>query len=37
MKVIKDIVNKLKKRVVILKDGRLVKDEEKGKYDNEAI
>lgn len=33
----KDIVNKLKKRVIILKDGRLVKDEEKGKYDNEAI
>ncbi len=33
----KDIVNKLKKRVVILKDGRLVKDVEKGIYDDEAI
>lgn len=33
----KDIVNRLKKRVITLKDGRLVKDEEKGKYDNEAI
>jgi len=33
----KDIVNKMQKRVIILKDGRLVKDEEKGRYDNEAI
>lgn len=33
----KDIVNKMKKRVLVLKDGRLVRDYEKGKYDNEAI
>ena len=33
----KDIVNKMKKRVITLKDGRLVSDEEKGKYKNEAI
>ena len=33
----KDIVNKMKKRVLVIKDGRLVKDYEKGKYDNEAI
>lgn len=33
----KDIVNKMKKRVLVLKDGRLIKDYEKGKYDNEAI
>lgn len=33
----KEIVNKMKKRVLVLKDGRLVKDYEKGKYDNEAI
>lgn len=33
----KDIVNKLKKRVITLKEGRLVSDCEKGKYDNEAI
>ena len=33
----KDIVNKMKKRVIVLKDGRLVKDYEKGKYDNEAV
>ncbi len=33
----KDIVNKLKKRVITLKDGRLINDCEKGKYDNEAI
>lgn len=33
----KDIVNKLKKRVITLKDGRLVSDCEKGKYNNEAI
>ena len=33
----KDIVNKMKKRVVTLKDGRLVSDVEKGKYNNEAI
>ena len=33
----KDIVNKMNRRVVILKEGRLVKDEEKGGYDDEAI
>ena len=33
----KEIVNTMKKRVVILKEGRLVKDMEKGVYDNEAI
>lgn len=33
----KEIVNKMKKRVIVLKDGRLIKDYEKGKYDNEAI
>ena len=33
----KEIVNKLKKRVLVLKDGRLVRDYEKGKYDNEAV
>jgi len=33
----KEIVNKMKKRVLVLKDGRLVKDYEKGKYDDEAI
>lgn len=33
----KEIVNTMKKRVVILKEGRLVKDVEKGVYDNEAI
>ena len=33
----KDIVNRMKKRVVTLKDGRLVSDKEKGKYNNEAI
>ncbi len=33
----KEIVNKMKKRVVILKEGRLVKDVEKGVYDDEAI
>ena len=33
----KDIVNKMKKRVITLKDGRLISDEEKGKYHNEAI
>ena len=33
----KDIVNKMRKRVITLKDGRLVSDEEKGKYNNEAI
>lgn len=33
----KDIVNKMKKRVITLKDGRLVSDQEKGKYNNEAI
>ena len=33
----KEIVNKMKKRVVTLKDGRLISDEQKGKYHNEAI
>ena len=33
----KEIVNKLKKRVLVLKDGRLVRDYEKGKYDTEAV
>lgn len=33
----REIVNKMKKRVLILKEGRLVKDYEKGKYDDEAI
>ena len=33
----KDIVNRMKKRVITLKDGRLVSDEEKGKYNHEAI
>jgi cell division transport system ATP-binding protein len=33
----KEIVNKFKKRVVAIKDGRIVKDYEEGKYDNEAI
>lgn len=32
-----DIVNSLKKRVVVIKDGRVVKDYEEGEYDNEAI
>lgn len=33
----RDIVNKFKKRVVTLKEGRLVKDYEEGEYDDEAI
>ena len=33
----REIVNKMKKRVLVLKDGRLVKDYEKGKYDDEII
>lgn len=33
----KDIVNKMKKRVVVLKDGRLVGDYKKGKYEHEDI
>lgn len=28
----KDVVNKLKKRVVVMKEGRIIKDEEKGTY-----
>jgi cell division transport system ATP-binding protein len=28
----RDIVNKMKKRVIALEDGRLVRDEEKGGY-----
>ena len=31
----KDIVNRLKKRVVTIKDGVITSDKEKGKYDNE--
>ena len=31
------IVNKMKKQVLILKDGHLVNFKEKGTYDNEAI
>ena len=33
----KDIVNKFKKRVIAIKQGRIVKDYDEGKYDNEAI
>ncbi|MBE6147665.1 MAG: cell division ATP-binding protein FtsE [Firmicutes bacterium] len=33
----KDIVNKMEKRVIILKEGRLVKDLEKGRYEDESI
>ena len=33
----KDMVNKFKKRVVALKEGRIVKDSEEGEYDNEII
>lgn len=33
----RDIVNKMKKRVVALKDGRLVKDYEEGEYDNAIL
>ena len=33
----REIVNKMKKRVLVLKEGRLVKDYEKGNYDDEAI
>ena len=33
----KEIVNKFKKRVIAIKEGRIAKDYEEGKYDNEAI
>ncbi len=33
----REIVNEMKKHVVALKDGRLVKDYEKGTYDNEIV
>lgn len=33
----KDIVNKMGKRVIVLKEGRLIKDYEKGKYADEDI
>ena len=33
----KDIVDKFKKRVVAIKEGRIVKDSEEGRYDNEVI
>ena len=32
-----DIVNKLKKRVVLLDEGRIVKDYKEGEYVNEGI
>ncbi len=33
----KDIVNTMKKQVLILKEGRLVAFKEKGGYDDEAV
>lgn len=33
----RDIVNRMQKRVILLKDGRLIKDYEKGTYDNENV
>lgn len=33
----KDIVNRMKKRVITIKDGVIISDKEKGKYNNEAI
>ena len=33
----REIVNEMKKHVIALKDGRLVKDFEKGTYDNELV
>ena len=33
----KEIVNKMKKQVVTLKDGRLVNFKQKGTYDDEAV
>ena len=33
----KDIVNRMKKRVITIKDGVIVSDKEKGKYNNEAV
>ena len=33
----KDIVNKMKKRVLVLKDGRLVKDYKEGEYKDEVF
>ncbi len=33
----REIVNKMNKRVLILKEGRLVKDYEKGSYDHESF
>ena len=33
----KDILNKMEKRVIILKEGRLIKDLEKGRYEDESI
>jgi cell division transport system ATP-binding protein len=32
-----DIVNKFKKRVVAIKEGRIVQDTEEGRYDSEVI
>ena len=32
----REIVNKMKKRVIVLSDGNLIKDYEKGKYYDEA-
>ena len=33
----KDIVNRMKKRVITIKDGVIVSDKEKGKYNNEVV
>lgn len=33
----KEMVNNFKKRVVVIKEGRIVEDSEKGEYDDEAI
>jgi len=33
----KDIVNRMKKRVVTIKDGIIVSDKKKGKYFNESV
>ena len=33
----KEMVNRMKKRVLVIDGGRLKKDYEKGKYNNEAV
>ena len=33
----KDIVNRMKKRVIVVEKGLIVKDSEKGKYKSEGI